>query len=362
MQEQQPEIQTITQPDKFGQILKDYYAKGQLFIKLANNNNLVVEFVKLSDNNKIYFNIPNIKNLPQECLIVAKLDSELVYGTMKQLEQRRDIFTFSPIKFQIIKFFRKDQRIDIGSGRKQIIFITNLVSSINLETDMSVEKKKVDQIKVKIVSELGKIFERMKVLFIGEKQADSRFRYFSANTNTLYIPNVNDPDSAPDKEQCTYYLENIYAMDYQLKNAEIISEITAPLLYKKEMPYGYIQINSDQPLTDAMAKQIKTYALHVEQIFEKNSIFTPSAERFIVIDVSQGGFAIAFKDKKFLRLFQPNTPMVVEMLLPDKNITIYATVRHITPDSKMITVGFQILAIEKEKTADYESFIKTATS
>jgi len=358
--QQQPEIKTIIEAEHFREIIKDYYEKGQLFIKLPNNN-LLIKFVRATENNAVFFSVPNVKNLPQECLIVARLGSELVYGTMKQIEQKKEIFAFIPIKFQIIKLFRKDQRIGLNEdGGKQIIFISSIVSQINLETDMTTEKKKMEQIKDKIETELGKIFDKIKIFFIGERQNDSRFRYFSSNTSAIYISDVNAPNSESFEEQYRYYLEHIYATDYQLKNGGLISEITTPLLYKKQMPFGYIQINSAQMLASSMTSQLKAYALHVEQIFEKNQIFKPSIERFIVIDVSQGGFAIAFKDKKFLRLFHQNVSMCIKMLFADKDIDMYVIARHITPDSRMITVGFQILAIEERNV--YEDFVKLLSS
>ena len=355
---QQHEIKTVTESEHFGQIIKDYYEKGHLFIKLPNNN-LLIQFVKTSENDHIFFNVPNVKNLPQECLIVARRDNELVYGTMKQVEQNKNVFTFMPVKFQIIKLLRKDQRIDLNSGGKRIIFISSMISQIDLETNILAEKKKVEQVKNKITAELGKIFEKMKIFFIGEKQADTRFRYFLTNTNTIYIPDINNApvDDASAEEQHKYYMENIYAADYQSKSSGFISEITPPLLYRKQMPYGYIQINSAQTLVSSTTLQLKAYASRIEQIFEKSEIFKPSAERFIVIDVSQGGFAIAFKDKKFLRLFQQNVSICVKMLLADKDIDMYAITRHITPDSRMITVGFQILTIEGRNV--YDEFLKS---
>ncbi|MCL1911888.1 MAG: hypothetical protein FWG13_06760 [Leptospirales bacterium] len=356
--EQQSEIRTVTEPEHFGQVIKDYYAKGHLFIKLVNDN-LDIEFVK-AENNNISFSAPKVKNLPEECFIVAKLDDELVYGTMKQIEQKKDIFTFTPVKFQVIKLFRRDHRIGLDSGGKQIIFINGIVSQIDLETDMQSEKKKVEQIKSKITAELGKLFDKIKIFVAGEKPADTRFRYFLSNANAIYIPDINAKDSGSDvsaDEQHKYYRENIYATDYQLKSGNLISEITTPFLYKNQMPYGYIQINSAKMLASSTTLQLKSYISRIEQIFEKSAIFKPSEERFIVIDVSKGGFAIAFKDKKFLRLFQPNVSMCVNMLLADKDISMYVITRHITPDSKMITVGFQILTTENRDT--YDGFINS---
>ena len=359
--QQQPEIKTVTEHSHFGQILKDYYEKGQLFIKLPANN-LPLEFVKRVEDYNVLFSVPNVKNLPHECLIVAKLDNELVYGTMTQLRQRREIFTFVPTKFQIIKFHRKDQRIGLkDDGGKRIIFITNIVSHFNLETDIITEKKKVDQIRNRITLELEKIFDRIRIFFIGEKQTDNRFRYFSSNTSTIYIPNIKTPGESSAEEHYSNYMESIYASDYQLKSSGLISELTTPFLYKNQLPYGYIQINSAQTITSSVTLRIKMYALHIEQLFEKSGIFKPTTERFIVIDVSQGGFAIAFKDKIFLKYFQQNVSMCIKMLLADKDIEMYVVVRHITPDSRMITVGFQILAMMEEGSA-YEDFLKSLSS
>jgi len=219
------------------------------------------------------------------------------------------------------------------------------------------EKKKIDPIKSKIIVELSKIFGNLKIFFIGEKQADSRFNYFLSNTDTIYIPDIKEPGSVPNEMYYKYYMENIYTTDYQLKSGGLISEITIPFLYKKQMPFGYIQINSTQTLPPSMASQLKTYASRIELIFDRSGIFKHSTERFIVIDVSQGGFAIAFRDKKFLRLFQQNVSMCIRMLLVDKDVDMFVAPKHITPDSRMITVGFQILKIEEPEV--YEEFLRS---
>lgn len=360
--QQRSEILTITQEDKFEQIIKDYYSKGVLQLKQGDNS-IPIEFIK-SIGNKIYFKIDSKKNLPDECLITAKLETEIVYGTMKQAGLPLEhIFVFTPVKFQLISFFRKHERVDLNENNsKQIVFLTNIISSSNLKESITAEKKKVEQIKSKITEKLENIFDTVKVIVVGEKQVDPRFRYFMANTHSIYIADINNPDSVTDKEQFAYYNLNIYATDYTIKKNNAISEITTPLLLHGKMPYGYIQINSSKILAPTIVDQIKNYARHLDDFFLQSGIVHPVTDKFIVTNVSSGGFAIAFKDKKFLRIFPTKQSMMVEMILPNnQTIKLYSTACNITLDSKMITIGFQIIDISDEYRNTYEDFIKSVS-
>jgi len=361
---QQPEIMTLTQPAQFESIINDYYTKGQLSLKLTDNN-LPVEFVGHLGT-KLYLNIPNYKNLPSECLIIAKLKTEIVYGTMKQVEPPKEhVYIFTPVKFQVITFVRRHYRIDLDENNtKQIIFMNNVICPVNLEISFENEKKKVDQIKTNILTNLGKLFDLVKVFFVGEKIVDTRFRHFTSEPipEPIYIPNINEPNSVADKKKFENYKTNIYLPDFSIKSKKIISEITVPLLIDNKMPYGYIQINSNKVLSPTIVDQIKTYAQQINKYFVQNSIFRPLPDKFLITNVSSGGFAIAFKDKKYIRLFPSKTSMLVEMQLPnDQIIKSYSMACHTTPDNNMISIGFQIVAMDDDDRSIFEEFIKSVS-
>ena len=140
--EMQHQILTITEQARFSELLENYYKNSKIIVKLTNDT---VQAEYLGNNNGMAaFKVHSVKNLPKDCLIIAKKGSELVYGSMKQLEQQEDqLFIFQPLRFQIISSARREERINVQQGQgKQIIFITNMISNVLIDNDMVMEKKK----------------------------------------------------------------------------------------------------------------------------------------------------------------------------------------------------------------------------
>ena len=190
---------------------------------------------------------------------------------------------------------------------------------------------------------------------------DPRMKYFSSYKKPIYIPDINNEASAPDIEQYRHYINNVYITDYVIKNSGLISEISVPFLFQMKMPYGYLQVNSRTVMKDTSLRNIKQYAVSVDQLFTKNRIFRPSEDRFIVVNVSRKGFGIAFKDRKFIRYFKENSTVTVDMILSDNiRIPIYAVIRHISiQENKVIMVGFEILEMDALGEVAYEEFLDT---
>jgi hypothetical protein len=358
----QHQIETITDSSQFAAIFSDYYAGSPTGIKLTGST-IPAEFVGYTEGAAL-FRVPNIKNLPGECLIIAKKNNRIIYGSMKQMEQKKEqLFIFSPVKFQIISAARKEERHSIpenGQGKK-IIFVTNLMSNILIENDMAMQKKKLDKIRDHIIEGLDKAYEQTRVYFCSDGGIDQRMRYFYSQKKPIFIPDFREEGASPDLEQHRLFISNIYATDYSLKNSSFVSEMSVPFLFQMKMAYGYVQINSRNKLGDSAFKNLRQYAVSVDQLFTRNSIFRPSTEKFLVSDVSKKGFSIAFRERKFIRYFKENSTMTLDMILAnDKKAGIYTAIRHITTrDNKIINIGFEILEMDALGEVSYEEFLES---
>jgi hypothetical protein len=284
----QHQIETITDSSQFNAVFNDYYAGSPVAIKLSSST-IPAEFLGYSDGSAL-FRVPNIKNLPAECLIITKKNNRIVYGSMKQIQQKKEqVFLFNPVRFQIIYTARKEERHSIpenGQG-KQIIFVTNLMSNILIENDMAMQKKKLDKIRDHIIEGLDKAYEQTRVYFCCDGGIDQRMRYFYLQAKPLFVPDFRDEGASRDLEQHRFFISNIYATDYSLKNSLFISEMSVPFLFQMKMPYGYVQINSRNKLEDSAFKNLRQYAVSVDLLFTKNAYSGPPVKNFFVSDVSK---------------------------------------------------------------------------
>lgn len=356
------QIETVTDKERFPEILDTHYKGSRVIVKLSNGN-AIAEYAGRSEST-VAFKVHNVKNLPKECLFISRDNYRFICGTMKQIEQQEDqLFIFTPEKFQIISSERREQRLSTGGEGKQIIFITNIMSNMLLSNDMILEKKKIDKIREHIEDGLDKAYENIRVYFISDRMLDARMKFFLTNPKPIFIPDIKEEASAEDADIYRNYINNIYSADYIFKNSKISSEISIPFLYQMKMPYGYIQINSLNKLDKNIFKNLKQYSAGVARIFDQNRIFKPSMDRFLVADVSKNGFGIAFRDRKLLRQFKENTNVTLDMRLPESSrASIYATVRHITiRETKIISVGFEIIEMDAIGETAYEDFLNSIT-
>ncbi len=356
------EIHTISDPDKFEHLLNNYFKESQIQIRLPSST-LPATFLGYSKGNAA-FRVFNIKNLPVECTFVVKKGMNLIYGLFKQVHQdENNLFIFIPQRFQIITIERKHDRVDVPSGGrgKKLIFLTNLVSDYMLENYLEDSAKVVDRIKDKIISDFDNAYEHIKIFLANDGMTDMRMKYFYAHKKPIFIPDLDHPESTANASQVNHFINNIFPTDYYMKNNNFKSEVSIPLLYMMKMPYGYIQINSKSPMAETVLRNMKQLASIGSSYFEKMKIFKPAEERFIVVNVSKKGFAVAFKERKFIRYFKKGSTMSVDIILPGENkAAVFTVVRHITTkDNKIILVGFEILDIDAIGEVYYDEFLET---
>jgi len=356
------EIHTISDPSQFEHLLSNYFKGNAVQIRLPNSN-LPATFLGYSDGNAA-FQVLSIKNLPVECTFVVKKGMNLIYGLFKQVRQEEDnLFVFVPQRFQIITIERKHDRTDVpsGGGGKKLLFVTSMVSDYMLENYLDDSEKTVDRIKDKIIADFDNAYEHIKIFLANDGMTDMRMKYFYAHKKPIFVPDLDHPEKAADTSQVNDFINNIYPLDHYMKNNNFKSEVSIPLLYMMKMPYGYIQINSKSPMAETVLRNMKHLATIGSSYFDKMKIFKPAEERFIVVNVSKKGFAVAFKERKFIRYFKKGSTMAVDMILPgEKKAALFTVVRHITTkDNKIILVGFEILDIDAIGEVDYDEFLKT---
>jgi len=352
-------IKTVTDKSQFQFLLDNFFSGNPVYIKTSNGS-LNLQYLGYSDGN-VAFRIPLVKSLPENVVVFTRYKTNNIYLSMKHVERNEDTFIFIPIKFQIISESRKEDRKLVGiEGGKSIIYMNNLISDYNIERSLSTAQKKIDKIKEIAEFELKKKFDYFKIVFMHEAKADNRLKHILNTSKPIYMSNLNVDPEQDKEEEYNFYVNTIYKGDISLSSRNrYISEATVPVMYNKIIPYGYLQVNSSQPLSDGMFEVCRRMAIVIDQLLIKNKLFSPMEERFLVADLSKNGMGFVFREKRHIRNFQEKGKICFDIMLPtQKKAVIGAIVRNISfLENGIIKVGCEISNMDDTSRANYEEFI-----
>jgi len=352
-------IKTVTDKSQFQFLLDNFFAGNPVYIKTSSGS-LNLQYLGYSDGN-VAFRIPLVKSLPENVVVFTRYKANNIYLSMKHIERNEDTFIFIPLKFQIISESRKEDRKLVGiEGGKSVIYMNNLITDYNIERALSTAEKKIDKIKEIAEFELKKKFDYLKIVFMNEAKGDNRLKHILNTSESIFMANLN-VDPAPGwEEKYNCYINNIYKNDIALSSRNrYISEATVPILYKNMIPYGYLQVNGTQPISDGMFEVCRRMAIVIDQLLAKNSLFSPMEEKFLISDLSKNGLGFVFREKRHIRNFQENGKLAFDVMLPtQKKAIIGSLVKNISfLENGIIKVGCEIIRMDETSRMNYDEFV-----
>ncbi len=356
------QIATITDRTQFQDIFYKVFANNDIYFR-TKSGDLKIKFYGYTEG-LAAFRIPYLKNVREDNLIFTRSGSNIIYAHLKFAEkQEEEVYIFYPEKIQIISEDRRENRTALATGGgKSILYVTNIISDFIIENSIALDLKKSEKIKEILRYDMEKQFQHIKIYFCNEGTSDPRMKYFTEQKSPIFISNISKPP--PESEQRRYndYINNIYSKDYFLLNRKnFVSEVSVPILFRTKIPYGYIQVNNTNPLTEPTLTLVKRIAIIAEELFHKQGIFPISQEKLLVSDISKNGLGIVFKERKFIRYFKEKCLVYFDMIFPgNKKASILATVRNISLlENKIIKIGCEIKEMDALSEVIYEEYIES---
>lgn len=354
-------ITTITDSGQFEELFKKYFANRDVYLK-TKSGDLKIQFLGYGEGN-VAFRIPRVKNAPETVVTLAHTGDSTIYASLKTLERNEDTFIFLPLKIQVVSEKRSEERTSLEtSGGKKVLFVSNLISESMIKGFLDSNEKKVSQVKERIAEQLKANFELIRVVFINETSIDVRMKYFLTSWAPLFVKDLKATPKESEARHFNFYINEIYAKDYKLSGRkEFVSEVSVPFVLRNMIPYGYIQVNNSTPMTENHLTVIKRLATMINDYFLKVNLFVPSAEKFIVMDISGKGLGIVFRDRRLLRYFQKNSQVILDIALPDGHrVGMGVAVRNtIFNEGGSIKVGLEIVHIDALSEVIYEEFLQS---
>lgn len=354
-------IRTISDTGQFEEIFNKFFSKRDVYIK-TKSGDLHIQFLGYNKGN-VAFRIPRVKTVPDTIVVLTRVSDNTIYASLKLLEHEQDTFIFLPMKFQIISEKRREERTSLEkTDGKNVLYVSNIISDLMIQSSLDSSEKKVRAIKDKISEDLKGKFGRIRAVFFNESKIDVRMKHFMESWNPIFIRDRGADISDSEKKEFSSYINEIYSKDYKLSSQkEFISEVSVPIIYKNMVPYGYIQVNNSKPMDENHLKAIKRFAVMINEHLMKNNIFEAAKDKFIVTDVSKSGLGIVFKDRRLLRYFMKDTHVFLELNLPDSNKAVMVVVvrNTIFNEGGTIKVGLEIKNIDAISEVNYDELLQS---
>jgi len=354
-------IKTVTDKSQFGFLFENFFKGGSVFIKTSSGN-IALQFMGYN-NDKVAFKIPLIKSSPDSVVVFTRRNNNTLYLYMKYVERNEDVFVFVPVQFQILTEIRKEERTTFDpAGGRSIIYLRNLITDYIIERSLAVQDRKIDKIKDYVEYELKGKFDHVKIAFISENKQDNRLRHIKNTSQSIYMPNLNVDPEKSQEDMHNHYINYIYRSDIAISSRNrYISEASVPIVYNNAIIYGYIQVNSTQPIEEEMYDYVKKMCAVVNHLMIKQQMLQPLPEKFLLADISHSGLSFVFKEKKFLRYFEEGSRINFELLFPTgKSATVGAIIRNISHlANRIIKVGCEIFDMDNASRKSFEEFVQS---
>ncbi len=359
------QIKTVTDRNQFSLLMNNFFAKGDVYIQTSSGD-LKCQFLGYSEDSAA-FRLPNIKNVPDTVIAFTRHGQHTIYSSLKFHERNEDTYIFIPIKFQIISTQRKENRqiVELGGGSKNVIYVENIITDFFIFHSLETHARKNDKIREIAEFELNKQFKHVKIVFSNEAKNDIRMRHVREKKTPIFVPDLNSDPDLKYEEMYNYYINNIYSKDSHITGShKFTAEAMVPIMHRKTIPYGYIQVNSKSPMGDGQFSVISRMAIVIDQLFIKEKRFESIPGRFLVSDISRNGMGIVFKDRSQARNFRKESLMAFDILLPtSKKAIMSAYVRNIIfMDSGLIKIGCQIDTMDQTSLNNYNEYLDTLSS
>ncbi len=325
-------------------ILGQFFLQGKSFVH-SSRGDVEVRYIGFHDD-LAEFAFPLRTSRPGNCSIFTRVKNITITVHLTCTKVKGDtVFCFVPLNFEIQTTPRNDLRRCFNGDTENIIFATNVISDPGIKKTLKSEKKKLEKIRDRVSPDEAGAYDYFNIVFDDSPVHDPRMKYFKEFRSPIHVLNFRKSGSEEKDYLVKYYLENIFKMDRSIRdNAEIVSEISVPILCNDKIPYGYIQANSSLPLSRTSMRSLKRMALLIESMRRENNISFNVDHRFLVSDISKNGLGIAFKNWSLLPYYDRKKMVSMDMIFPQrKKASLIADVRHIDIlANKIIKVGFYI--------------------
>lgn len=205
--------------------------------------------------------------------------------------------------------------------------VMNLTSAKEIAFVIEANNKKVSSLVLNpFENELRALAPYQRIFLASGEQTDVRLRHLVKNPRIIYYT----PEPPRNFKPKQYFPQDVYLAEIQKTDLKVptnlATEFTIPVLYKARLPIGYIQINTQRAIEDALMQNIKKIGVALEAQLRKIGLQfeEPRALPIAKIDTRQIELEIA--DRLLLRHFQPGFVVLFRIQKQQENLGQFTAV------------------------------------
>jgi hypothetical protein len=356
-------IKKITDRKLFTSIFSKIFLNHDVFLK-KDNEVIAVKFMNYEGGVSTLKIPPG--HLPfGQVIVYVDRKTDVVYSHLNFIAQtENDLYTFDTIDIQKMEFLKMENGKIVSESRSENrigqLYISNIVSDFSMTASLSTNSRRVEYLRQMVINKLSPRYSHVAGVFLGDKKPNPRMDFFQKERRPYFIPEFRQ-DLIPDKKDQQFFMSTIYGKDSILTKNHLKSEICVPLLYKFMLPFGYIQVNSTEALTEHDYSDIRKLGMSTSMIFTNNSTIIRCADDIMLVgDLSAKGLSIVFRDKPLIKHFKDKSTILFDIFLPENmKATTLACVRNISlTDNNIYRVGCEILNMDSIGEVYYGSHIE----
>lgn len=229
---------------------------------------------------------------------------------------------FNPIEHKEIQVERSTKRYTLET-RQDPIIITNILSDFEIAAMIEFNNTKVERITYTFQEALLKYFKSAEIYFFHEIMTSARGKTIKEFRKPIFISKINDPGSPENNsEKCIpggVYFKRIKPFDRKIP-PDAISDVTVPIYFNRNIPYGFIQVCSNKQVKREILDQLQNIAEKLNQQLLSAKIFEKSVEKVMVTDMSSLGLGTLFKNRKLVTIFKPNALVSFDLVFPGNQV------------------------------------------
>ena len=256
---------------------------------------------------------------------------------------------------------RAQVRVNLVKAQKKV-FIVNYISDLEIAAAVEYNNTKIERASYVFSEALRRYFDYVEIYFFHEIMSSVRGKVIQEFKRPIFIYDVNEQHLPENDLEGTIpsevFFKRIKPYSRRIE-AGTQCDITVPILYAGQIPYGYIHVNSKKKYPPAMLAQITRVADKLNMQLLISKIIQPQSEKVALIDISYNGGAVLFGNRRLVTIFKSNALLSFDLVLPGgKTLRMTAYVRNVGSMGKgYVRAGLEFVSISEENQNYLDGFV-----
>ncbi len=271
--------------------------------------------------------------------------------------------TLRPVRLHIRNFIRSEKRHPVGATGGPVVTSCLAINAFPQHL-ASMNKKRDVLLRVYTGTLAEKFSEKsyIKIQLRRTSRMDHRMRLLHQWQRPIFAPDIREraPWAVVDPNRFIRFEDYETILRYESPPKEIISELTQPLWYRGLYLYGFVQILSEQVLTEDQQEYLGRLAQQMEKDLEGYECLPMNPVTCPLVDISRHGLAFLHPhNANIIKAFMPGENIIFDLNLPGREPASYTgVIKNIRALEKAHRFGIQLDDMSPEQEQNLAEYLE----